>query len=276
MLDLSRFDKVYCVHYLPFDERFDDMKNGLARIGIDTNSKKFQWKLTFDSPFFFYLFNNPYFKIVKDNKYFFDGNKKCTLAHYEIYKEALGMGYERILVCEDDMVFLRNEAELAARLEMMPNMDIVLFDKWMFDKEKYADLVENRRINECYSEYDDGMLSTGFYSITRRGMEHIVREQEFYFQPADFWINRQNIGSEEDNLTRAFSIKNLAIQNFSFDKLVNGKKQLFYSDMSFYHKIIDLGEYDIENKQLLKEKKVDTSEQEGQDSKDKEEPPKEA
>jgi GR25 family glycosyltransferase involved in LPS biosynthesis len=252
MINLSAFDKIYCVHYLPFTERFGNIRNELNRVGIDTESKRFQWKLTFDTPFYFYMFNNPYFKIVRDNKYFFDGNIKCTLAHYEIYKEALGMGYERILVIEDDMVFHKDVKLINDIFTSMPNYDIILFDKWMHNKEKYRSLVNWRKINDYYCEYDDDMLSTGCYAITRKGMQHIVNEQEFFFQPADFWINRQSIGSEEDKCTRAFSVTNVAIQNFSYDKLVNGKKMLFYHDMSFYADIIRLEDYDVRNMQLEK------------------------
>lgn len=248
MLDISRFDKVFCIHFLPFTDRFEDIKNEFKRIGLDTESKKFQWKFTFFSPFQYHLFNNPYFPIVRGNKYFFDGNKNCTLAHYEIYKECLGLGYKRILVIEDDMVFLRDVDEINAALAEMPDTDIVLFDKWMHDKEKYKGLIDNRRISDRYSEYDDGMLSTGMYSITDKGMEHVVANQEFLFQPADYWINRQSIGVIEDNITRSFCIKNLAIQNFSYTKLINGTIMPFYENMGFYSKIIDLSEYDIVNK----------------------------
>lgn len=257
MLDLSRFDKVYCIHYLPFEERFGNIKSELERIGIDTESKKFAWKLTFDSPFYMYFFCNPYFPIVKNNRFFFDGNMKCTLAHYEIYKEAVGMGYERILVFEDDMVCLRDTSFIEKALSEMPDYDIVLFDKWMHDKNKYYEYLDERKINDFYCEYDDGMSSTGMYSITKRGMEHIIANQEVFFQPADYWINKQEVGRVKDRLRRAFCIKNLAIQNFSYDKLVNGEKKLFYHDMSFYQYIADIKEYDIRNMQEEKANKSD-------------------
>ena len=71
------------------------------------------------------------------------GNFNCAYAHYEIYKEALGLGYKRILVLEEDIVFLKDLLLMQQIFDSFPNYDVVLFDKFVYNPYEYARDVQN-------------------------------------------------------------------------------------------------------------------------------------
>jgi GR25 family glycosyltransferase involved in LPS biosynthesis len=52
------------------------------------------------------------------------------LAHYRCYKIAQSMNYERVLILEDDVMFLKQKELMSDILEASPSSDVVLYDKF--------------------------------------------------------------------------------------------------------------------------------------------------
>jgi len=79
----DKFDKIYCVHYLPQTKRYLNIAKQLSKVGLLGNPK-FSWKLTFDSPFYGQLQKsvklNPLSKLASNFKKGYV--LKCALAHY--------------------------------------------------------------------------------------------------------------------------------------------------------------------------------------------------
>jgi len=115
---------------------------------------------------------------------------KCTLAHYEIYKEAQGLNLNRILILEDDVVFLKDLNEIKRIINNMPDYDVIQFDKWPFNKELYKALIQNYKINNDYAKFARYFSSGAFYSLSKKGIDFCINVQENSLHAGDTaWHN---------------------------------------------------------------------------------------
>ena len=207
------FDQIYCIHYLPYKSRLVRLNSELSRVGI-LDSNVFSWKFTFDSPFYEKLRN--VCKLVNDvqktNINFF----KVSLAHYAIYREAIEQGFKRILVLENDVVFLKDLNELVNIISNFPfDYDVVLLDKFVYNPYQYAcHCRDNKQINSHYIPFFSNSQhfgSAACYSVSEKAMSVFSKIQEKgMLNPDEVW-NYWGF-NEIDELKRAFSITNICYQ----------------------------------------------------------------
>ena len=162
------FDKIYCLFYTPYIKRKQLMQFQLDRVGI-LNSNIFEW---------YYTFGN---KIDKDfNQYIHD--KKCkndwiinvsiTLGHYKIIRDAYYKGYNKILILEDDIRFLKDLNKIKQILDNRPqNINVIMYDKFIFN---YNMLKQFKPINDYFSTFTS-CCSTGCYQLDRKGMQRVIQ-----------------------------------------------------------------------------------------------------
>lgn len=206
------FDHIYCVHYLGYREREDEMNAELKRVGL-LDSKIFSFKYTFSTPFDDVLLSSPNFNCHRTNNNLKKSSVNLAMGHYSAMCEALGLGYKRVLFIEDDIVFLKDLDKIVEILENMPYFNVCLFDKVGIDG-IWQDYYTKRNINDYYAGYDI-LWSTGCYALDTKGMQHITKCQETFFSVADYYTNsfspfRQ--GLVRDDIIRVFSKVSLAIQ----------------------------------------------------------------
>ena len=220
------FDHIYCLHNLPDEERLPKLKEELRRVGIDENAPYFSWKYDFPSETLDCLFSDK--RINMDLVLRASGRpyiKKASMRHYEIIKEAYALGYERILILENDIRFHKDLDYIVKMLENIPDTDIVLFDKMVSssykDAIKYRERVRNLEEGALYGDMDGiFFIFASCYALNRYGMEHIIEKQEESLLPPDTPFNDKEI-------TGSFAVVNLAIQdpelkdkkNESYDKI---------------------------------------------------------
>lgn len=199
------FEAMYCIHYIPYKERLIYLNNEFNRIGI-LNSKKLHWKYTYDSIFQQDIINNhdhankskPYIALV-------------AYHHYCCIKEAYELGYNNILIMENDVEFLKDINKLNEYLIRMPNYDICCFD-WLFNN---LNLVKLHTIpnNDRYLEFSGSsqLFTAACYALSRRGMKYILDKQENKIWGPDHWF-----WAGDGILTRIIPKIQLAIQNPKF------------------------------------------------------------
>ena len=213
------FDDIRCIHYTPYKHRWDRMNSELERVGI-LSHPSFRWKLTGDSPFYEKLYECiPHAEINGGVPVF-----TASLAHYECIKEAFELGKERVLFMENDMVFLKDTDRIREIIKEIPlDYDIILFDKFLhLDNSVYQDWVNNWSINGEYARFSR-LWSVGCYSLSRKGMEHFIRNQEKMFNVSDWYVGYKDDALEDKTLRRAFSITNLCVQDFSYKDCLNAQ-----------------------------------------------------
>lgn len=208
------FDQIFCVQFLPHRKvRGERICNELERVGI-LNSGIFQWKYSFSSPFYSVLKNNIPIRHqnVRDKQTQFD----ISLTHYEIYKFAYEFEYSRILILEDDVVFLKDLNEIKTILDNSPNTDIVLYDKFAYNKYHFLALVNSpqMRINDNFMSFSGYCFlgSAACYSLNQKAISVFIQQEETnFYSPDELWNNwNDNIACQQ--LTKSFATTNLAMQ----------------------------------------------------------------
>lgn len=231
------FDAIYCLSLADFTERRQLMEKELQRVGI-LDSDIFHWKVTVRNEFYKYIWSNSAFNTPDWWRNLF-GNMNCTMGHYEIMKECIARNYDRVLIIEDDVRFLKNMQTATLILDNIPQADIIMFDKNVADRPREQLMVAaiNGKVNDYYFSFDTVSLgSTGCYALSKKAMQTITIAQEREFMPADFPINK----TYDDGLVRVTSNTNLAIQDMTLkgDKINDIDKHL-------YEDIANLEDYNL-------------------------------
>ena len=260
----ERFSHVYCVSYAPYKERREKLIEELKRVGIlndkaDDNGKPFfTFHMTVDNKFEQNLLYTSWFKHPTNNKRFNRGALSLAMGHYHVMKEALALGYERILVIEDDIAFLKDKDEIFNMLRAFPKSDIVMLDKITPQKNLWNSIVseDNRNPEDLYVECPDDLIlwTTSCFSLTRAAMEDICARQERSFNVADYYTNSFAVPDnpdsgfkfEEREITRSASIKSLACQRPSEETISDhGESNSIYKQEGQYDCGIVLEDYNL-------------------------------
>ena len=210
MIDWKKhFDHIYCIHYLPYKERYRKCVDELTRVGI-RESGIFSWKLTWDSPLFDKLYQ-------VCNAAPSVGCMKIGVAHYMCIKEAYELGFKHILILENDNVFLKDVDRIEKILDDLPeDYDICLLDKIPSKTAKYEEAVKNAT-NESFIDIDKKFyVLANCYALSRKGMEHIIKSQEKRLAISDTYLRFSSTMPEEPGLKRYAAITTIAIQNPGF------------------------------------------------------------
>lgn len=233
MIDWSKyFDKIYCIHYEKHSERAERIQNELLRVGI-LNSKVFKWEIGYDSPFYSYIQRGIKFHPGEDiSKPQFYGAFKCSLSHYMIMKEAKYLEYNRILILEDDVVFLKDLTQIENLLDDIPDYDICLLDKFTYNNKNYGIICNDlsMKINDKYSKFDSRIDfgSSACYSLSLKAVNVFIKKLETEFCASDHTFN--NYDGELKNLKRVFSYTNLAKQK---NYTEHNYKNFFNEDVAY-------------------------------------------
>lgn len=117
-------------------------------------------------------------RFTKANEY------DCARNHYGIIKEAYDRGFENVLIIEDDLQFLNNEALWDEALNNIPDdFDIIQFGGFTVDPriKKYL-----TKTNVKYVKHPDvGMWNCSMYALSRKGMEYYIAFMNKLFWVAD-------------------------------------------------------------------------------------------
>lgn len=104
----------------------------------------------------------------------------CTRSHYNMVKTAYDLGYDSILIIEDDIKFLNNIDIFKKYLKTIPNdWDFIQFGGFSADpniRDMFTDL--RKQYNDVYwykNNYGKVRLwTTSMYALSRKGMEYYL------------------------------------------------------------------------------------------------------
>jgi hypothetical protein len=135
-----------------------------------------------------------------------------ALSQARTMREALSMGYGRVLFLEDDIRFLKSESETTRALRLIPSgFGIVQFDKFVdygkVTHEEYGRICEAQSVNSHYfDELDGEYYSGGCFSMDADAMEAFLSHME-RVRPAPCDLLMQTLP-----VRRAAAKKNVAVQ----------------------------------------------------------------
>lgn len=211
MIDWKKhFDHIYCIHYLPYQNRYKKCLEEIVRVGIK-DSGVFSWKITWDSPIFDKLYQ-------VCNAAPSVGCMKVGFSHYMCIKEAYELGFNHILILENDNIFLKDTDEIERILNDLPeDYDICFLDKIPSKTAKYEEALEKDKVNDSFIDIDKKFyVLANCYALSRKGMEHVMECQEKRLAISDSYLRFSSIMPEQEPLKRYAAIKTIAIQNPTF------------------------------------------------------------
>jgi len=267
ILDLSnlwrdRFDHVYCISFAPYKDRREKLLEEVRRVHIvdyvtdDFTHPFFTVHYTVENPFEQLLMSHPNFRYPKHNMRFNKGALSLAIGNYCVMKEALSLGYKRILIIEDDIAFLKDFTSIIELFEGgIPDTDIIMYDKVVPNKTAWEHDMKNGVF--CNGKYvklspQDIVWTTSCYSVNEKAMHHIIRCQETSMNVADYYTNAflptENYSMILGNtgISRSASILGLACQRPSRETISDhGNTNSVYNQNGLYDCGINLGEYNI-------------------------------
>lgn len=211
------FDKIICIHYLPYRERLDNIKQELSRVGI-LDLPQFEFYETIDNAFYPYVVNG----ISKNRLSLKPWNKeprvdlsnvKYTIDSYNLLKKLEFKGYKRVLILEDDIVFHKNLDYVNKVIESTPtDFDVMNYDPehlCFSDGGRYGNY---QSINNYIDRYQNAkIVNMSCCALSKKAIHHIIKKQHSKLAPFDIYT-----WSDTGDLN-TYSVKfglNVAIQNY--------------------------------------------------------------
>ena len=227
------FDKIYCLHYLPYKERLPLLQQELKRIDI-WQSGIFEMRYTsptrYDSLLTAEIAGGAPARASIVN---------ITMEYNRLFAEAGILGYRRVLFLEDDETFLKDIAAIEEMLENIPaDADIVQFDKNVHssDGEAFQKWFAQHKEDGLFIKADGiAFHNSGCFMASAKAMAAMHREIERNIVPPDVLF--MTIAQ------RYVARKNLVIQRFSTNSLSSHLYSITSFDGIYKTQGIDYKEY---------------------------------
>lgn len=198
----SHFSRVYCITHLPYAYRLPRLVAELKRVGL------------LDSGIFEIRYTTPgaYDKTILDG---YTKHKICQNTKYlnqalereKIIKEARLLGYERILILEDDVAFLKDLSLLDSIFSAIPDgYEFVQFDTFVNDSEGYRNLIDKKRINAFFADSTGHNLGSALCNM------YTVSGMDKHIQTLETCLLSNDLFPGECRFKRAIAVKRPCIQ----------------------------------------------------------------
>ena len=248
----SRFDKIVCIHYLPYmKERYDNCVKELTRVGI-LDLPQFEWEFTVPNVF------NSLIKFPKGRigRFFEVAEKQYAIQYYTLMKKLLMLGYEKVLILEDDAFFLKDLDKVKEILDATPaDWDIVNYSPlrgkgWLGNGKGFWGHYYDLNGNEVDRNWNDGFFvryhsvvyGTVCNTYTHRAIERYVENTEKCLLNADGYTWKD---TGDLNTYCAAGIHNICVADRTYeDHLTEGTMENTYIRKGF-----DIGLYNLNNKE---------------------------
>ena len=187
------FDHIYYLVNLSDVNAIKKFRDEIKRVGIDETDKNFSWSYIYPSNLLDLVYNNRRLNMnvalkASGREYL----KRYSVKHYEVIKEAYSLGYNRILILENDVRFHNDLGYINSMLENIPDTDVIMLDKMTSSS-------NNDAIK--YKSHPEMPIKT-----LNKAMKKIIELQEGNLLPADTPLN-------DKTLSGSFAIENVAIKN---------------------------------------------------------------
>ena len=237
MIDWKKYaDYIFCIHYLP-NNRLEKISKTLTDIGIDINDNKF-FSFMYDIEHKMFLNeynamrNRSWDIIEKECQWPHDYNQindnhlfNLALMNYNILKIAQHFKYERIIIFEDDIIFLKDHNYIIKALDFVNTQDFDICSCETSFQDCFhgiSDYLIN--INGCEYLGNDmflktsnnlGVYNASFLILTNKGINKIID----FFETNNVLICLDALEGlrHKLNLEFMFALKPLCIQEYMLD-----------------------------------------------------------
>lgn len=194
----NKFDKIICIHYLPYKDRQTQITNELNRVGI-LNLQQFEW---------FYTVPNSYYEDILissrvDRNYVNFTNINYTINTLNLLNYCKINGWKNILLIEDDFKFVDDLKLINDVISNIPNeYDVINFNYKMYGEQQSI----QRLIEKLQDEYQNGryffdikkfnnsprIFYTSCIAFSNKMVDFILEQNEQCLKPFDHYFINDN------------------------------------------------------------------------------------
>lgn len=238
---INYVDHIYCVSFTQNAKtRIPLLYNELEFIDIHKNDEIFSIYYNISPSIDF--FKGMYDMIPNNGalkQYFGYGeNVRKTFAHYKCIREAYELGYEHILVIEDDILILKWKDAILTYLNNMPkDYDLILFSRYglTIDSEFYNDYFQNMFYTDENGVYYMPFCASTYF-MSKSGMKKWLDTFESKYMTIDFWgecfnnkdkcyVTNHNLTIQYNDMYVDYSYEFFTGINFNIEEY-GGKREL--------------------------------------------------
>ena len=242
-------NKIYILHNISKVERGENMLYQIDNLGL-CSSSDIVWKFTTPNIFKETYYNNH----IKNKKIFTYGMFDCALGHYEIMKEALALGYERIMIWEDDIVFHDDFKKYMKNIPIDADLILCEYNSLYLPLNFF-----HKNKNELFLPYTTHyFFHTGGYIVNRNYMEYYTKKQEIHFTIADEYLHKIP-SDKDDNLKRYVTNKPIILQIPDGNALGDKCNYSHLPISSYIRQDVNFEDYTLTEKQKDYMSKIDMS-----------------
>lgn len=232
------FDRVYCIHYLPQENKLPRLKRELARVGL-LNSPVFEFRYTSECRYDIDVCDAHKVEVPHLNQAFVN----IILEIHRILEEAIHFNYSRILLMENDIAFLKDVSLIRRMLDNAPRgFGLIQYDKFVNDGpmvDVYRNACEGGRVNDWFVEYRQGVFSSAAcFSLDAAAIRELKALIDVSPNATDTYFHLMTC-------RKAFSVPNLVIQVFS-----PGAWSIKTDGVEYMHKVYKNGDVKYEDYNL--------------------------
>lgn len=176
----KKFDKIYLLTLSSRLDRSRSALNMLKNIGLEDEN---DLTVIYATPF-------PHNDIIADafnrtnrGRFTKPNEYDCSRNHYSIIKQAYDLGYESILVLEDDIQFIKDFDKFNEYVDAITeDYDILQFGGFSADPK----ILEYMKSESKWVQHQSvGLWTTSMYALSHRGMQYYLAFMEKFFWVAD-------------------------------------------------------------------------------------------
>lgn len=218
------FDRIYCLHSLDKPNRLCAVYHEMRRVSMEKNidHRYFHTQATkFDLSVYNDQDHELFDALVPEENRQTKINQ--LIGYYQLFREMVGTGVNRILVCEDDVVFLKNCEEIRVIMEHMPDLwDYIKFERYNGPEElksRYSTIQEREYFHRNYT---GGYLGSACCAYSQKAMRLAIQIIEEQLLRPDYILENRD-DARLDDLRRYVCAKNLVVEaGRSFDTYYAG------------------------------------------------------
>lgn len=183
----EKFDRIYILNLVTRKDRKENIERQFKELGLPLPDTTEFIKYYYAVPFPYNAVITDAFNRTGTGKFTKPNEYDCSRNHYNIIKISYELGYQRILIIEDDILFLKSADEIKRYLENMPSdANICQFGCFSADP-RLPRILEDYSIgNSDWVLMDKiGVWNTSGLCYDRIGMEYYLAFMDKIFWVAD-------------------------------------------------------------------------------------------
>lgn len=207
------FDRIYCLHSLDKPNRLGAVYHEMRRVSMEKNSDM-RYFNTRETKFDISIYNDCNHALFDSTITEEERQHKTNqiIGYYQLFRELVGTGVNRVLVCEDDVLFLKDCVEIHDIMDHMPELwDYIKFERanGPFNIGHYRDSIAPR--DYFHRNYTGGYLGSACTAYSSTAMQLFIQIVEEQLLRPDYVLENRD-DSRLDSLRRFVCAKNLVIQ----------------------------------------------------------------